>query len=129
TLEVLRRENVTNVLCVVTRYFGGVLLGVGGLTRAYARSAKIALDAAGISRMRLWCSLTIDTPYNMQEGVRQKAVALNGIIENTDFGARVVYSVFVPAEETDAFIANIIDFTAGAVTPIKAGEKYMGVPV
>ena len=45
TLEVLRREGITNVLCVVTRYFGGILLGAGGLVRAYAHSAKIALTA------------------------------------------------------------------------------------
>ena len=53
-LNVFQREGVENVVCVVTRYFGGVLLGAGGLTRAYAKSAKDALDAAGKARMRLW---------------------------------------------------------------------------
>ena len=58
-LNVLQREGVENVVCVVTRYFGGVLLGAGGLTRAYAKSAKDALDAAGKARMRLWSAVSI----------------------------------------------------------------------
>ncbi|MBQ1619967.1 MAG: YigZ family protein, partial [Oscillospiraceae bacterium] len=53
-LNVFQREGVENVVCIVTRYFGGILLGAGGLTRAYAKSAKDALDAAGIARMSLW---------------------------------------------------------------------------
>ena len=53
-LEVFRREGVTNLVCVVTRYFGGVLLGAGGLFRAYTKSAKDALDAAGRSVVRRW---------------------------------------------------------------------------
>ena len=64
-LNVLDRERVVDVLCVVTRYFGGVLLGAGGLTRAYAKSAKDALDAAGKARMRLWSAVTVDCPYPM----------------------------------------------------------------
>ena len=50
-LDVLRRENITNVCCVVTRYFGGVLLGTGGLVRAYTKSAQLGLEAAGINQM------------------------------------------------------------------------------
>ena len=53
-LNVFQREGVVNVVCVVTRYFGGILLGAGGLVRAYAKSAKDALDAAGISVVRRW---------------------------------------------------------------------------
>ena len=52
-LDVLQREGVYNVCCVVTRYFGGTLLGTGGLVRAYSRSAKLALDAAGLSQKRV----------------------------------------------------------------------------
>ncbi len=58
-LEVFRREGVTNVVCVVTRYFGGVLLGAGGLLRAYTKSAKDALTAAGVSAVRRWVELDI----------------------------------------------------------------------
>ena len=58
-LGVFQREGVENVCCVVTRYFGGVLLGAGGLVRAYTQSAKDALDAAGISVVRRWVELSL----------------------------------------------------------------------
>ena len=56
-LQVLQREELYNVVCVVTRYFGGILLGAGGLVRAYTRGAKIAADAAGKSIKRVWTAL------------------------------------------------------------------------
>ncbi len=61
-LGVFQREEIQNVLCISTRYFGGVLLGAGGLTRAYAKSAKDALDAAGISAVRPWTAVEADCP-------------------------------------------------------------------
>lgn len=61
-LNVFQRENVTNVCCVVTRYFGGILLGAGGLTRAYSKGARDALAAAGVSSMGLWTQLRIRVP-------------------------------------------------------------------
>ena len=66
-LNVFLKEEVTNTVCVVTRYFGGILLGAGGLTRAYGGTAKLALDAAGISRMRLWAVLMVPCPYSLYE--------------------------------------------------------------
>ena len=78
-LNVFQREGVENVVCVVTRYFGGVLLGAGGLTRAYAKSAKDALDAAGKARMRLWSAVTVDCPYPMLERLKLLAAAHGGI--------------------------------------------------
>ena len=61
-LNVFQREGVTNVCCVVTRYFGGILLGAGGLTRAYARGAKDALDAAGTAWVSLWTLWDLPCP-------------------------------------------------------------------
>ena len=63
-LEVFRREGVENVCCVVTRYFGGVLLGTGGLLRAYTRSAKDALAEAGLAVVRQWAETAVECPYN-----------------------------------------------------------------
>lgn len=62
-LAVFQREHVTNVLCVVTRYFGGILLGAGGLTRAYSKSARDALAAAGVAAMGLWTAARCTCPY------------------------------------------------------------------
>ena len=62
-LNVFQREGVENVVCVVTRYFGGILLGAGGLVRAYTQSAKDALDAAGISVVRRWVAMEVPCTY------------------------------------------------------------------
>ena len=69
-LEVFRRAGVTNVVCVVTRYFGGVLLGTGGLLRAYTAAAADALSDAGISEVRRWLACEVSTPYALYEPVR-----------------------------------------------------------
>ena len=61
-LNVFQREGVVDAVCVVTRYFGGVLLGAGGLVRAYTQSAKDALDAAGISVVRRWSRVQLRFP-------------------------------------------------------------------
>ena len=74
-LNVFQRENVTNVVCVVTRYFGGILLGAGGLTRAYSKSARDALVAAGVSEMGLWAMADIPCPYALFERVRGEVTA------------------------------------------------------
>ena len=64
-LDVLRRENLTNVLCVVTRYFGGVLLGTGGLVRAYTKSTQLALENAGINEVNRYAVVLITCPYSL----------------------------------------------------------------
>ena len=69
-LNVFQREEVTNVCCVVTRYFGGILLGAGGLVRAYTQSAKDALDAAGISVVRRWVETLVPCPYSLLERLK-----------------------------------------------------------
>ena len=78
-LNVFVREEVTNVCCVVTRYFGGILLGAGGLTRAYGGTAKLALNEAGISRMRLWATLAIPCAYSQYERVKLLVEGEGGI--------------------------------------------------
>ena len=79
-LEVFRREGVCNVVCVVTRYFGGILLGAGGLLRAYTKSAKDALDAAGISVVRRWVETALDCSYAAAEKLKQEITAFGGIV-------------------------------------------------
>ena len=69
-LRVFEHENVTNVCCVVTRYFGGILLGTGGLTRAYTKGAKDALIAAGAATMGHWSRLLIPCTYPLFERVK-----------------------------------------------------------
>ena len=128
-LEVLRRSGVENAACVVTRYFGGILLGAGGLTRAYAHAAKIALDAAGISEMRLWRRLTASCAYSGFERIRNEIESRGCVLENAQYGADIGLTVLSPEEDAASFAGRIADLTAGAVR-FKAGEEvYRAFPL
>ncbi len=127
-LNVFLREEVTNVCCVVTRYFGGILLGAGGLTRAYGGTAKLALNQAGISHMRLWASLVIPCGYAQYERVRQLAEAEGGVIAGTDFGADVVLSVLLPAERTEGLQARLTELSAGQLELLVEEEAFRPGP-
>ncbi len=127
-LEVLRREGVSNVVCVVTRYFGGVLLGAGGLFRAYTRSAKDALDAAGLSVVRPWTGMDIPCSYAAAERLRQEVEAFGGAVADMDYGAAVTIRALVPEERAEAFSARIFDVSGGSVSPVVTGKSFRAVP-
>ena len=127
-LEVFQRQNITNFVCVVTRYFGGILLGAGGLVRAYTQSAKDALDAAGISVVRRWVAMEVPCTYNLFERMRLEVAAFDGVVENVDYGADVVLSVLLPEEKAAEFAAHVLDVTAGTVEVLEAGEQFKDVP-
>ena len=128
-LAVLSGAELTNVLCTVTRYFGGVLLGTGGLVRAYTAAAKAALADAGISRMAQWQCLRIPCPYPLYERVRRLLEQHEAVIERTDFGADVALDVLVRADRADAFTDALRELTAGAVCAKQTGERFCGVPI
>ena len=127
-LNVFQREGVENVVCVVTRYFGGILLGAGGLVRAYTQSAKDALDAAGISVVRRWVAMEVPCTYALFERMKQEVSAFDGVIENVDYGADVVLSALLPEERAEEFAAHVLDVTAGTVEVLEAGEQFKDVP-
>ena len=95
-LEVLRREGVSNVVCVVTRYFGGVLLGAGGLFRAYTKSAKDALDAAGVAVVRRWVSMELPCSYAVAERFKNEVAAHDGAVTDMEYGAAVTIRALLP---------------------------------
>ena len=115
-LEVFRREGVTNAVCVVTRYFGGVLLGTGGLLRAYTQSAKAALDAADIREVRRLRTLTVPCPYALLERVRLETAAFGGTVTAMDYGAEAALTVELPEERAEAFAARLVDLSAGRIS-------------
>ena len=127
-LNVFQREGVTDVCCVVTRYFGGVLLGAGGLVRAYTQSAKDALDAAGISVVRTWTELAVTCPYPFFERVRQEAAALGGVPGETEYGAQVTLHILLPREQTAEFSRRITELSAGRFAPAELGEVLRDAP-
>lgn len=127
-LNVFQREEVTDVVCVVTRYFGGVLLGAGGLVRAYSKSAKDALDAAGISVVRRWVAMEVPCVYAQFEEVRREVARFGGVVDKVDYGADVLLSVLIPEERSASFAAHLLDASAGTVEVLEAGERLKDVP-
>lgn len=125
-LEVLRHEGLTDVCCVVTRYFGGILLGTGGLVRAYTEGAKAAVAAAGVQRMSLYAVLLIACGYNQLGTIQQLLPNHDCRIEATDYGADVTLTVTQPAGRLDALNAALAEATAGTVIAEEIETKFMG---
>ena len=128
-LEVFRREGVQNVVCVVTRYFGGVLLGAGGLLRAYTKSAKDALDAAGIAVVRRWIQCSVPCPYSLMERVKLECAALDGVVRDIEYGAFVTVKCLLPEGNADAFSEKITDLSSGTCKVSRDGAEYKPVRV
>lgn len=128
-LGVFQKEGVTNVCCVVTRYFGGVLLGAGGLVRAYTQAAKDALDAAGISVVRRWVELAVECPYSFLERVKNECAAQGGVVGEIEYAASVIVHALLPEECVGAFSARIIELSAGAFEVLELGETLKAVPI
>ncbi len=128
-LQVLQREGLYNVVCVVTRYFGGILLGAGGLVRAYTKGAKIAVDAAGKSMKRVWTVLYIPFPYSLYERMKLEVAAFDGIIRKTDFGSEVELEILLPEANVRSFAERITDMSAGTVEIMEIGQEYRAFPV
>ena len=124
-LNVLQREGVENAACVVTRYFGGVLLGAGGLSRAYGKSAKEALDAAGKARMALWTRLCVNVPYPLFERLTRLIDAHGGVTEDSGYGADVTVTLRLPRERSDAFFAALTELSNGSIAPEIRGEVFL----
>ena len=128
-LNVLRQEEIYNVCCVVTRYFGGTLLGAGGLVRAYSKSAKLALDAAGIAMKRVWDRVDIPCSYALFERVRQEVEAWQGQIIDSEFTADVLIKAMLPEEQTEGFFLRLQDLSNGKIQPQITEKQYRAFPV
>ena len=128
-LQVLQREGLYNCVCVVTRYFGGILLGAGGLVRAYTKGAKIAIDAAGKSMKRVWSVLYIPCPYTYYERMKLEVAAFGGIIRDTQFGSEVELEILVAQADAQPFLDRITDMTSGTVEGLETAQEYRAFPV
>ena len=128
-LNVLEREGVQDVLCVVTRYFGGILLGAGGLCRAYTKAAKDALDDAGISELRPWSVLRLDCPYALFERVKLELEKRGGTVISSEYGAQITLTAALPEPEEPVFARALQELSAGSMVPEKTGTELRGVRV
>ena len=127
-LKVLEREEVTNVCCVVTRYFGGILLGAGGLTRAYSKGAKDALAASGIAVMGAWAWVKVPCTYPLFQRVKLEIESANGVVDDVQYGADVVLAVSLPAEQTESLQHRLTELSAGGIAVEVLSEEYRPGP-
>ncbi len=128
-LQVLQREGLYNIVCVVTRYFGGILLGAGGLVRAYTKGAKIAMDAAGKSMKRVWTALYVPIPYSFYERVKLEVEAFGGILRSTQFGADIELEILMPEAQAQPFLERLTDMSAGTIEGMETGQEYKAFPI
>ncbi len=112
-LEVIKKENLRNVVVVVTRYFGGIKLGGGGLIRAYTRGAKIGLEAARIIDMVLHRKLKIRLDYTLYGKIENHLLVNEYVVDDTTYDSSVNITICVDYEEVDQFIQTFTDLCSG----------------
>ena len=123
-LDVLQKRGLTDVCVVVTRYFGGILLGGGGLVRAYSHATSLACDAAHIMNMCLCRRLKIKTDYGMYGKISYILPNYDTITVNSDFGTEVTLEILVPSEKKDTLLKDITEITNGSADVDELEELF-----
>ena len=123
-LDVLQKRGLTDVCVVVTRYFGGILLGGGGLVRAYSHAASLACDAADIMDMRLCHRLKITADYGMYGRISYLLPNYDVITAASDFGSDVTLEILVMSEKLEALVKELTEATNGTACIEDCGELF-----
>lgn len=123
-LDTIRKEELVDVLVVVTRYFGGTLLGTGGLVHAYGGAARQGLLNAGMVTRRLCDIITINSDYTMSGKIQYYLSSGGFAIEDTAYDSRVTFKVCARPEDTEKLIAAITDITSGKAACTVTGKRY-----
>ena len=128
TLSVLQGAGLTDVCCVTTRYFGGILLGSGGLVRAYSSAARLAVAAAGTARMTPWRKGAFACSYARYERLRRLLEDRGARIEDAAFGAEVEMVFSAPEGQCEALGELLRDVTAGEILPVFGESVFRPTP-
>ncbi len=126
-LNVLQKEGLTDCALVVTRYFGGILLGGGGLVRAYSHAAKLAVDAGGIVTRALCNLVRVRCDYNFYGRLASLIPEQGGIIENTAFEDAVTVDFRIPQELEPGFEKKLIDLSNGTCRGEVTGNVFADI--
>lgn len=124
-LDVLEKEHLTDCAVVVTRYFGGTLLGAGGLVRAYSHGAKIAVEAGGVITMALCSQMLAVCDYNFYGRLASLIPECGGTVENTEFTDAVHVHFHISEESEASFCARLVDASNGRFSAVKTGACFM----
>ena len=128
-LDVLRKEGLTDCAVVVTRYFGGILLGGGGLVRAYSHGAKIAVDAGGVVEMRLCLQGEVTCDYSQYGWVPAFLMEQGATVTDSVFEEAVTVRFTLPQEGRQTLEAALVDRSNGRLSALFTGEEWAPFPI
>ncbi len=128
-LDVFRKAGVQDFCCVVTRYFGGILLGAGGLVRAYSKAASMALDAAGRARMTRLYDVSLICSYPQYERIKAELPRFEARLENAEFGADVELSLSMTPENFERFGLRVTELTSATALCEAIGEDMRPIRI
>jgi len=123
-LDVIRKNNFTDAVIVVTRYFGGILLGAGGLVRAYSASAKLAVDAAGIVTYEPYTTFNISCSYQEYQRLQNELPKHGVEQDDIDFGESITMKLGVRAAVYEDLVKRISEMTNGRCVPTVTGSRF-----
>ncbi|MBR5524060.1 MAG: YigZ family protein [Clostridia bacterium] len=128
-LDVLRKEGLTDCVVVVTRYFGGILLGGGGLVRAYSHGAKIAVDAGGVVEMRRCLQGEVVCDYSQYGWVPAFLMETGATVTDSCFEEAVTVRFSLPQEKRETLETTLVDRSNGRLSAVFTGEEWASFPV
>ncbi len=123
-LDVIRKSGITDVCIVVTRYFGGILLGTGGLVRAYSAAAKAAIENAGVVTYEQYTVMRLNCGYSEYQKISNELARVGAIIDSTDFDAAVTVVFAVKSGVADGICNVIRELSAGKTIPEKISVRF-----
>ena len=124
TLDILRKGGIADAVIVVTRYFGGILLGTGGLVRAYSAAAKAAIENAGIVTYEQYTVMRLNCGYSEYQKISNELARVGAIIDSTDFDAEVTVVFAVKSGVADGICNVIRELSAGKTIPEKISVRF-----
>ena len=127
-IEVMKARGVTNCCVVVTRYFGGVLLGAGGLVRAYSQGAAAAINACGVGMMHPTARYLMEIPYPMLGRMEHFLKSEPIIVEDKSYTDVISFTLIVREADEDGFLRRLTDMSEGRVEPLRVEEIMLPWP-
>ena len=128
-LEILKKREITNVCAVVTRYFGGIKLGAGGLIRAYAGSVGHALDQVGLVKFVTQEQLILTLDYGNYDGLQRFLSTQGLVISESEFLSDVTVKLFVDLDKTEQLLADLVEQFSGKISAAKGDKQLVEVDI
>lgn len=128
-MNVFRSADVDNFCCVVTRYFGGILLGAGGLVRAYSKAASMALEKAGRAELKTLMVCELECSYSQFERLKNELERFGSALDSADYGENVKLKFSMSPSALEGYSARVIEITAGKARPVIVGEALHAVRI